>query len=296
MVDVFGVPVFHHGGNFSRRASGELVYVNGQVEKFPPMDLDFVNFGDLVTMFKGLGYQSYKEAYWYDPKGKDMEPGLHVLKGDAGINQMRQAKLRNKDTEEFYIFFTILLTILRSQMMILRKMLRLRKKSIQMTWRSRMARLPPMIALTVMKMSRINHLQLVMKVGVILVKMMRAEGLELPKKRGNMCLHRRGKGLIPMRSQKNKQHEFKRQRFKARRVGSAGESSSRSTRPAKQPNTSRPGSQPNRSRPAREPSMRPAIADYVSDVDTDNEDIVFEYESEELHTPVSSEDEGNKPH
>ncbi|XP_020964242.1 uncharacterized protein LOC110265589 [Arachis ipaensis] len=42
--------------------------------------------------------------------------------------------------------------------------------------------------------------------------------------------------------------------------------------------------------------MRPAVADYVSDVDTDNEDIVFEYESEELHTPVSLEDEGNKPH
>ncbi|XP_015938964.1 uncharacterized protein LOC107464556 [Arachis duranensis] len=41
--------------------------------------------------------------------------------------------------------------------------------------------------------------------------------------------------------------------------------------------------------------MRPAVADYVSDVDIDNEDIVFEYEPEELHIPVSSEDERNKP-
>ncbi|XP_052118923.1 uncharacterized protein LOC107493000 [Arachis duranensis] len=32
----------------------------------------------------------------------------------------------------------------------------------------------------------------------------------------------------------------------------------------------------------------------MSDVDTDGDDIIWEYESEELHTPVSSEDEGNK--
>ncbi|XP_057748079.1 uncharacterized protein LOC130967277 [Arachis stenosperma] len=64
----------------------------------------------------------------------------------------------------------------------------------------------------------------------------------------------------------------------------------------KGPSTSRPGRQPNKSRPARDPSMRPAIAEYVSDADTDHEDIVFEYEFEELHTPVSLEDEGNKPH
>ncbi|XP_072074347.1 uncharacterized protein [Arachis hypogaea] len=32
----------------------------------------------------------------------------------------------------------------------------------------------------------------------------------------------------------------------------------------------------------------------MSDIDTDGDDIIWEYESEELHTPVSSEDEGNK--
>ena len=70
--------------------------------------------------------------------------------------------------------------------------------------------------------------------------------------------------------------------------------------PGGQPSGSRPAVEPNISRPATEPNRargpRPALVDYVSDVDTDGDDIVWEYESEELHTPVSSDDEGNKHH
>ncbi|XP_020975908.1 uncharacterized protein LOC110270817 [Arachis ipaensis] len=105
MVDVFVVPVFHHGGNFVRESNGSLVYKNGKVEKFPEMDLDFVNFGDLIILFKGLGYQSYKTVYWYDPRSPDIESGLHILTGDAGINAMRENKMKNTETDEFYLYF-----------------------------------------------------------------------------------------------------------------------------------------------------------------------------------------------
>ncbi|QHO54799.1 uncharacterized protein [Arachis hypogaea] len=105
MVDVFVVPVFYHGGNFVRESNGSLIYKNRKVEKFPEMDLDFVNFGDLITLFKGLGYQSYKTVYWYDPRSPDIESGLHILTRDAGINAMRENKMKNTETDEFYLYF-----------------------------------------------------------------------------------------------------------------------------------------------------------------------------------------------
>ncbi|RYR68309.1 hypothetical protein Ahy_A03g014805 [Arachis hypogaea] len=69
------------------------------------MDLDFVNFGDLVTLFKGLGYASYRAVYWFDPTSSDLKAGLHILRGDAGINELRENKMKNSTTDEFYIYF-----------------------------------------------------------------------------------------------------------------------------------------------------------------------------------------------
>ncbi|XP_020962993.1 uncharacterized protein LOC110264862 [Arachis ipaensis] len=105
MVDIYAVLVFYHGGHFGRGPSGTLEYIGGKVEKFSEMDLDFVNFGDLVTLFKGLGYATYRVVYWYDPTSNDLESGLHILRGDAGINEMRENKLRNSNINEFYIYF-----------------------------------------------------------------------------------------------------------------------------------------------------------------------------------------------
>ncbi|XP_072060263.1 uncharacterized protein [Arachis hypogaea] len=105
MVDVFVVPMFHHGGNFVRESNRSLVYKNGKVKKFPKMDLDFVDFGDLITLFKGLGYPSYKTVYWYDPRSPDIESGLHILIGDARINAMRENKMKNTETDKFYVYF-----------------------------------------------------------------------------------------------------------------------------------------------------------------------------------------------
>ncbi|XP_057720001.1 uncharacterized protein LOC130934451 [Arachis stenosperma] len=105
MVDIYAVPVFYHGGHFGRGPGDTLEYIGGKVEKFPEMNLDFVNFGDLVTLFKGLGYATYMAVYWYDPTSNDLESGLHILRGDAGINEMRENKLRNSNINEFYIYF-----------------------------------------------------------------------------------------------------------------------------------------------------------------------------------------------
>ncbi|XP_057719980.1 uncharacterized protein LOC130934418 [Arachis stenosperma] len=105
MVDVFVVLVFHHGGNFVRGVGGKLVYQNGKEERFPEMDLDFVNFGDLVTLFKGLGYQSYKAVYWYDPSSTEFESEMNILTGDAGINAMRENQMKHPGRGEFHIYF-----------------------------------------------------------------------------------------------------------------------------------------------------------------------------------------------
>nr|XP_025618784.2 uncharacterized protein LOC112710668 isoform X1 [Arachis hypogaea] len=69
------------------------------------MDLDYVNFGDLITLFKGLGYQSYRVVYWYDPMSDDIESRLHSLTGDAGINAMRENIMKNTKKNEFYLYF-----------------------------------------------------------------------------------------------------------------------------------------------------------------------------------------------
>ncbi|KAL4373561.1 hypothetical protein AHAS_Ahas05G0094100 [Arachis hypogaea] len=79
--------------------------VDGKVKRFPPIDMDYVNFFDLVVLFKELGYVEYKEMYWYDILAPDMESGFHPIKGDHEINEMRENKLKNRDSEEFYIYF-----------------------------------------------------------------------------------------------------------------------------------------------------------------------------------------------
>ena len=99
------VPVFHHGGWFERDEDGALFYRDGSVETFPPLDIDYVNFKDLEEMFKGLGYTSYKQMYWYDGSSLDLESGLHVLKGDKEINEMCDKKMENVESDLLVIYF-----------------------------------------------------------------------------------------------------------------------------------------------------------------------------------------------
>ncbi|XP_020964255.1 uncharacterized protein LOC110265593 isoform X2 [Arachis ipaensis] len=104
-MEEFAIPIFHHGGHFVRDNKGFLVYIEGKVEKFPKMDIDLICFFDLQTLFKCLGYLDYKAMYWFDPTAPDLENGLHLINGDLEINQLRENILKNKDTEEFYLYF-----------------------------------------------------------------------------------------------------------------------------------------------------------------------------------------------
>ncbi|MED6114259.1 hypothetical protein PIB30_078620, partial [Stylosanthes scabra] len=55
MATIYVVPVFNVGGYLVRNEAGDLVYAEGRVEKFEEMDIDHVNFGDLVKLYESLG-------------------------------------------------------------------------------------------------------------------------------------------------------------------------------------------------------------------------------------------------
>ncbi|QHO52270.1 uncharacterized protein DS421_2g38000 [Arachis hypogaea] len=98
------VHVFHHGRNFKRNAQSKLEYVVGKVKKWPPLHIDLVNF-DFETLLKELGYTEYKTIFWFDSMAPDLESGLHVIRGDVEINDMRNNKIKNNGTNEIYIYF-----------------------------------------------------------------------------------------------------------------------------------------------------------------------------------------------
>ncbi|MED6171634.1 hypothetical protein PIB30_042459 [Stylosanthes scabra] len=106
METVFAVPVFHVGGSLVPNADGILVYEGGSVEKFDRMDLDLVNFLDLVKLLEDeLGYKTKKKLHWLDVADDNLESGLYRLLGDKEINAMRENVLRNFGlSEEFHIY------------------------------------------------------------------------------------------------------------------------------------------------------------------------------------------------
>ncbi|MED6121285.1 hypothetical protein PIB30_028659 [Stylosanthes scabra] len=60
METIYVAPVFHVGGHFGRTEDGVYQYLNGSVEKFEAMDVDFVNYGDLVKMLESIGHKKFK--------------------------------------------------------------------------------------------------------------------------------------------------------------------------------------------------------------------------------------------
>ncbi|RYR73436.1 hypothetical protein Ahy_A02g007784 isoform C [Arachis hypogaea] len=103
LMSVFVIPVFNHGRKLVR-ANGKLHYLDRKVEKFPPIDIDFLNKKDLEELFKGLGYLTYKQIYWHDPTVIEFEDGLHVLYGDKEINDMCDFTMSN-NLKEFHLYF-----------------------------------------------------------------------------------------------------------------------------------------------------------------------------------------------
>ncbi|MED6141657.1 hypothetical protein PIB30_105643 [Stylosanthes scabra] len=68
------------------------------------MDLDFVNFGDMVKLFEDLRYTKYKAMYWLDKNAQELETGLNELEGDAGIRDMLDYLRTNRELE-FHLYW-----------------------------------------------------------------------------------------------------------------------------------------------------------------------------------------------
>ncbi|RYR00335.1 hypothetical protein Ahy_B07g088465 [Arachis hypogaea] len=331
MDDMYVVPVFHHGGRFARKPSGTLEYIGGKVEKFPKMDLDFVNFRDLVTLFKGLGYASYRTVYWFDPTSSDLEGGLHILRGDAGINELRENKMKNSTTDEFYIYFDhpvdepeIVDEATAAEAgveefddpidvdSIMRKLQPSPSTEAygQESEEDEMYKPPPSDSETVSD----EDCSSVDEDDDRMRKKRSVKGKEkvVPKtnssvKEGTGAESSGVKNRGRVRSARGSAAKGDGPTVKTRGTAKPKETGPREkpkkTRPAPKPKRNGPNANQQRSRPAVDaeeplpnvqPRDLPPIGLYVSEEISDDDDPIYEYASEELHTPVSSEDEGEK--
>ncbi|MED6168855.1 hypothetical protein PIB30_015473 [Stylosanthes scabra] len=68
------------------------------------MDIDLVCLPDLEQLLEDLWFQKYEKLLWHDLSVPDLDDGLHELKGDAGINEMRGATLNYNGPKEFHIY------------------------------------------------------------------------------------------------------------------------------------------------------------------------------------------------
>ncbi|MED6193916.1 hypothetical protein PIB30_023581 [Stylosanthes scabra] len=69
------------------------------------MDVDFVNYGDMVKLLESIGYPKFKRLKWYDFTEDHLGLGLYLLAGDDDINHMCDHLLRHIDlSDEFYIY------------------------------------------------------------------------------------------------------------------------------------------------------------------------------------------------
>ncbi|RYR25273.1 hypothetical protein Ahy_B02g058957 [Arachis hypogaea] len=98
-------PVFQHVGSFVKYNKGELLYLNGNIKRFPPIILDLVNYFDLKKLFEELSYHEFKKMCWYDPRAPSMEAGLHPIYGGKKIREMCDTKREDREIDELYLFF-----------------------------------------------------------------------------------------------------------------------------------------------------------------------------------------------
>ncbi|MED6176683.1 hypothetical protein PIB30_090587, partial [Stylosanthes scabra] len=69
------------------------------------MDIDFVNYGDLVKLLESIGFNKFKKLKWYDFVEDVLERGLHPLNGDVHINEMCEHLMRNIGlVNEFHVY------------------------------------------------------------------------------------------------------------------------------------------------------------------------------------------------
>lgn len=91
---------YHTQGKFVRDENRKLFYVGGTVNSVPPMDIDFVNYFDLVELFKSLGYHDLTAMYWMHPNYPCLNSGLNKLSCDNDINLMCEAAIKSMKSNE----------------------------------------------------------------------------------------------------------------------------------------------------------------------------------------------------
>ncbi|RYR50970.1 hypothetical protein Ahy_A06g026031 [Arachis hypogaea] len=88
--------VYHHGGRLERNRKGVTVYSGGQVSLIPRVNVDTLNLFFMEGLFKDLGYIQWKNFYWGKP---DAGGGvaLKLLRLDRDVVNMYEDAIRNDD-------------------------------------------------------------------------------------------------------------------------------------------------------------------------------------------------------
>lgn len=87
---------------------GVLKYIDGKVETMPPVDVDLVNYFDLVALFKKFGYHDFKNMFWMHLNSGNLDTGLRLIVGDQHITETREAAMckgQEKNNIEMHLYF-----------------------------------------------------------------------------------------------------------------------------------------------------------------------------------------------
>ncbi|MED6188965.1 hypothetical protein PIB30_091012 [Stylosanthes scabra] len=270
MASVFVKPVFHHGGRFERNSGGTLEYVNGMVKEYDEMDLDFLNFGDFVKLLEELGYQDHEAAHWLDQTAVDVESGLRKLVGDSGINDLRQHLIDNPNLSEFHLYF------------------------------EHPVNQPHMVDFVDLEG---------MSGDDVSVEEIHGDGYDGDTNEEHVAedvVSHKGKGKCTNSTRKSAAQIEKAQRKKSspkKKVETPKKKGTpRKKKLADRLNGCGPSKEGDQGGPTEDVELNPshekslAGFHYVGQTQVGEDSVLLEYESEDMHTPVSSEDEGRKHH
>ncbi|MED6175583.1 hypothetical protein PIB30_079779 [Stylosanthes scabra] len=98
-MSIYMVPVFHHAGTFVTLSNGSVIYLDGKIKKYDLMDIDFMNWKDLVELGKQIGYVKFNRMFWHEPNVIEFDHGLHEITSDRDINEMCDFTMMQNLTE-----------------------------------------------------------------------------------------------------------------------------------------------------------------------------------------------------
>ncbi|MED6126362.1 hypothetical protein PIB30_077654 [Stylosanthes scabra] len=98
------VPVLHYGGRFDRSSDGILSYLDGNVKRFRPMDIDLLLLSDLEGFVKEVGFGKWEKLLWHDLADPNLDTGLNEIKDDADLNALRGVAVLDMRPKEFHVY------------------------------------------------------------------------------------------------------------------------------------------------------------------------------------------------